>query len=220
VSADLSGIAAALQAGRTAPTRAAVEAALEAGLSPLEVLNGGLIPGMDEVGRRFASAEIFLPEVLVAARAMHAGMAVLRPLLAASGVPSQGRIVLGTVKGDLHDIGKNLVGTLLQGAGYEVIDLGTDVEADRFIDTALEHEAPLIGMSALLTTTMTGMVEVVGRLKERGLDGRLRTIVGGAPVRPDWARSIGADGWAANAPGAVTEVRRLLAPPSGDRRWA
>ncbi len=217
MAADLSDITAALQAGRTAPTRAAVEAALQAGLSPLEVLNGGLIPGMEEVGRRFAAAEIFLPEVLVAARAMHAGMAVLRPLLAAAGVPPQGRIVLGTVKGDLHDIGKNLVGTLLQGAGYEVVDLGTDVETDRFIDAALEQGAPLIGMSALLTTTMTGMTEVVERIKERGLDGRVRTIVGGAPVRADWARSIGADGWAANAPGAVAEVRRLLAPGSGDQ---
>jgi 5-methyltetrahydrofolate--homocysteine methyltransferase len=217
MSAELSGIITALQSGRAAPTRAAVEAALQAGLSPLEVLNGGLIPGMEVVGRRFGAGEIFLPEVLVAARAMHAGMAVLRPLLAASGIPPQGRIVLGTVKGDLHDIGKNLVGTLLQGAGYEVIDLGTDVEADRFIDSALEQQAPLIGMSALLTTTMTGMVEVVERLKERGLEGRLQTVVGGAPVRADWARSIGADGWAANAPGAVTEVRRLLTPPSGDR---
>ena len=213
MAADLSDIAAALQAGRTAQTRAAVEAALEAGFSPLEVLSGGLIPGMDEVGRRFSAAEIFLPEVLVAARAMHAGMAVLRPRLAASGIPPQGRIVLGTVQGDLHDIGKNLVGTMLEGAGFEVVDLGTDVGADRFIDAALEQDAPLIGMSALLTTTMTGMAEVVGRIKERGLHGRLRTIIGGAPVRAEWARSIGADGWAANAPGAVAEVRRLLARP-------
>jgi 5-methyltetrahydrofolate--homocysteine methyltransferase len=207
----LKSIAADLEKGDDASVRQKTQAAIDAGLGAAAILDGGLLAGMAVVGERFRTHEIFLPEVLLAARAMHAGLALLKPLLVTQDVPSQGRVVIGTIRGDLHDIGKNLVGIMLQGAGFEVIDLGKDVPPARFVDTAVEREASVIGMSALLTTTMVGMKEVVRLLRERGLEGRIRTIVGGAPVSPDFAREIGADAYAFDAASAVDRVKSLIA---------
>jgi 5-methyltetrahydrofolate--homocysteine methyltransferase len=162
------------------------------------------------VGRRFGAHEIFLPEVLLAARAMHAGVDVLKPVLIAEDVPARGKIVIGTVKGDLHDIGKNLVGIMLKGAGFEVIDLGTDVAPDVFVDTADAEGASVVGLSALLTTTMTGMKEVVDLVKERGLQDRLKIIVGGAPLSREFATEIGADAYGYDASNAVDIVKELI----------
>jgi len=184
--------------------------AIDAGTPAKRILDDGLIRGMNTVGQRFKAHEIFLPDVLMAARAMYAGMDLLRPLLIQEDVPSLGRVVIGTVQGDLHDIGKNLVGILLKGAGFEVIDLGHDVAPERFVDEALVHDAPVIGMSALLTTTMPVMQRVVDLVRQRGLSGRIRTIVGGAPVSEDYARQIGADGYGFDAANAVDTVRALI----------
>jgi 5-methyltetrahydrofolate--homocysteine methyltransferase len=179
-------------------------------LSPQAILDDGLIAGMTVIGDRFREHEIFLPDVLLAARAMYAGMDELRPLLVRDGVPSMGKVVIGTVRGDLHDIGKNLVGIMLKGAGFEVIDLGHDVAPEKMVDTAVEHGASVIGMAALLTTTMGAMSDVVALLKERRLDGRIRTIVGGAPVDEAFARTIGADAYGFDAGNAVDVVKRLV----------
>ncbi len=185
--------------------------AIQQDLSPQEVLDRGLIAGMNAVGDQFRRHDIFLPEVLLAARAMYAGMDELKPLLARDGVPTMGRVVLGTVQGDLHDIGKNLVGILLGGAGFEVTDLGNDVTPERFLKAARESGATVIGMSALLTTTMPGMRKVVDLLKKEGLSGQIRTIVGGAPVSGEFAREIGADAYAYDAANAVDRVKALMA---------
>jgi 5-methyltetrahydrofolate--homocysteine methyltransferase len=206
----LKRIADALQQGDEQQVGTFTAEALAAGLSAGEILNQGLVAGMNVVGEEFRKREIFLPDVLLAARAMYAGLDLLKPHLASEGVPSRGKIVLGTVKGDLHDIGKNLVGILLKGAGFEVIDLGHDVAPEAFVDAAVREGASLIGMSALLTTTMTRMRDVVALVEERGLRGKLRTIVGGAPVNADFAREIGADGYACDAADAVDRVRALL----------
>jgi 5-methyltetrahydrofolate--homocysteine methyltransferase len=203
-------IAQSLQQGDDKQTGALTAEALAAGLGPAELLQKGLIAGMNVVGEQFRLREIFLPDVLLAARAMYAGLAVLKPHLAREGVPLRGRVVLGTVQGDLHDIGKNLVGILLKGAGFEVIDLGHDVAPEAFIETALRERAPLIGMSALLTTTMSRMRDVCALVRSRGLQDRVRTIVGGAPVDADFAREIGADAYACDAAQAVERVRDLL----------
>jgi 5-methyltetrahydrofolate--homocysteine methyltransferase len=184
--------------------------ALEQGVAPKQVLDDGLIAGMSAVGERFKAHEIFLPDVLLAAKAMYAGMDKLRPLLIKEGIPSAGKVVLGSVQGDLHDIGKNLVSVMLKGAGFEIIDLGNDVAADKFVDAAMEQEAPVIGMSALLTTTMPVMKEVVQLLKERRQDGRIKTIVGGAPVSKDFAQNIGADAYGFDAANAVDRVKSLI----------
>jgi 5-methyltetrahydrofolate--homocysteine methyltransferase len=192
------------QAGRLAAE------ALAAGVPAGDVLQKGLVAGMNVVGEQFRQREIFLPDVLLSARAMYAGLAVLKPHLAAEGVASRGKVVIGTVKGDLHDIGKNLVGIMLKGAGFEVIDLGHDVAPEAFVDAAVREGAPLIGMSALLTTTMTRMKDVVALLRERGLAGKVRTIVGGAPVSAEFAREIGADDYACDAATAVDRVVGLL----------
>jgi len=188
-----------------------VSHAIAAGVPPQDILNGGLIAGMNVIGEQFRIREIFLPDVLLAARAMYAGLDLLKPLLARDGVPSAGKIVIGSVQGDLHDIGKNLVGIMLKGAGFEVIDLGHDVPPARFVDAAVEHGATMIGLSALLTTTMPVMPEVIALLDARGLRSRVRVIVGGAPVSEAWAREIGADGYAYDAANAVDRVRALAA---------
>jgi 5-methyltetrahydrofolate--homocysteine methyltransferase len=205
----LDQISDALQRGERDEVVALVRRAIDTGTAASAILNGGLLAGMQVVGTRFRDYEIFLPDVLLAARAMAAAMDLLRPLLVADGVPLAGRVVLGTVKGDLHDIGKNLVGIMLQGAGYEIVDLGVDVAPATFVDAAIEREASVIGMSALLTTTMTGMKDVIALLEERGLRGRIKTVVGGAAVTHDFAASIGADGYAADATSAVSLVRSL-----------
>ena len=184
-----------------------VQQALDQGLKPAEVLSGGLIAGMDEVGKDFKAGDLFVPEVLIAARAMHAGMGVLRPLLADSGVPSAGKFVIGTVEGDLHDIGKNLVKMMIEGAGFETVDLGTDVKADAFVEAVREHQPALVGMSALLTTTMVNMKTTIEALEEAGLRDSLKIMIGGAPVTAAFAEEIGADAYAPDAASAVDVAR-------------
>ncbi len=206
----LGRIAAALQQGDDEQVGRLAAEALAAGVPAGEVLQQGLVAGMNVVGEQFRRREIFLPDVLLSARAMYAGLDVLKPHLASEGVAARGKVVIGTVKGDLHDIGKNLVGIMLKGAGFEVIDLGHDVSPEAFVDAALREGAPLIGMSALLTTTMTRMKDVVALLRERGLGGKVRTIVGGAPVSAEFAREIGADDYACDAATAVDRVVALL----------
>jgi 5-methyltetrahydrofolate--homocysteine methyltransferase len=188
-----------------------VQKALDQGMAPNEVLQGGLIAGMDEVGRDFKAGDLFVPEVLIAARAMHAGMNVLRPLLAEGDAPSAGKYVIGTVKGDLHDIGKNLVKMMLEGAGFETIDLGTDVEPQAFVKAVREYKPKLIGMSALLTTTMVQMKATVEALQEAGVRDSVKIMVGGAPVTETYARDIGADAYAPDAASAVDKARELAA---------
>lgn len=208
--ADLEGMAISLIRGKREEVKAKVEEAIKEGVAPETVLNGGLISGMSVVGERFRRNLVYVPEVLISARAMKTGMAILEPLLTASGVQPVGKVILGTVKGDLHDIGKNLVGMMLQGGGFEVIDLGTDVSAERFIAAINEHDARLVGMSALLTTTMPYMSKVIQAIKEAGLDD-VRTMVGGAPLTPQFAEDIGADGYAPDAATAVELASRLMA---------
>ncbi len=198
-----------LQRGEHTEVAELTDRAVVSGLSASQILDGGLLAGMDVVGRRFGAHEIFLPEVLLAARAMKAGVDRLRPLLLADKVPSRGTVVLGTVKGDLHDIGKNLVAIMLEGAGFEVVDLGTDVPADRFVEAAEAAQAQVVGMSALLTTTMTGMRDVVAEIRAAGLAERVKVVVGGAPVTQRFADEIGADAYGYDAANAVEVVKRL-----------
>jgi 5-methyltetrahydrofolate--homocysteine methyltransferase len=213
MSVDLQAIAAGIEAGTPTPVRQGVEDGLHAGIAPSRLLQDGLLAGMRAVGDRFRDREIFLPEVLLAARALYAGLDVLKPHLAAGEAGSRGRVVLGTVQGDVHDIGKNLVGILLQGAGFEVIDLGKDVPAARFVSAAEDAGAGVIGVSALLTTTMMHMRDVVDAVRSRGLAGRVRVIVGGAPTSAAFAREIGADAWAYDAASAVEQVAALTSTP-------
>jgi len=159
------------------------------------ILDDGLIAGMAVVGAKFKAHEIFLPDVLLAAKAMYAGLDLVKPLMIKEGIPTIGKVVIGTVQGDLHDIGKNLVGIMLKGAGFEVIDLGKDVPPEKFVDTAISEQADVIGLSALLTTTMPVMQKVVDLAKARGIHGRIRIIVGGAPLSAEYARQIGADAY-------------------------
>ncbi len=188
-----------------------VQKALDQEMEPGEILSGGLIAGMDEVGVDFKSGELFVPEVLIAARAMHAGMNILRPLLAESDVPSAGRLIIGTVAGDLHDIGKNLVKMMLEGAGFETIDLGTDVKPETFVDAVLELKPSIVGMSALLTTTMVQMKATIAALEEAGLRDSVKIMVGGAPVTAAFAEEIGADAFAPDAASAVDAARDMMA---------
>jgi len=185
-----------------------VKAELAAGTAVGSILSEGLIAAMDEVGRRFSAGETFVPEMLLAAQAMKCGMDILRPVLLSAGSKVQGTVVIGTVKGDLHDIGKNLVAIMLEGAGFKVVDLGVDVEADGFISAARENRAGLVALSALLTTTMPAMRDSVASLKNQGVNARV--MVGGAPVTQEFAKKIGADGYAADAPSAVTLARKLV----------
>jgi 5-methyltetrahydrofolate--homocysteine methyltransferase len=188
-----------------------VQKALDQGMEPKQILQGGLIAGMDEVGRDFKAGDLFVPEVLIAARAMHAGMNVLRPLLAESDTPSAGKYLIGTVKGDLHDIGKNLVKMMLEGAGFETVDLGTDADPQAFVDAVRQHKPQMIGMSALLTTTMVQMKATIEALEEAGLRDSVKIMVGGAPVTDAFAREIGADAYAPDAATAVDVARGLAA---------
>ena len=194
-----------------APTALEItQAALAAQADPEELLSKWMIPAIDEVGRRFEEGEYFVPELLIAGRAMKGALELLRPLLSARGVEPIGRVVIGTVKGDMHDIGKGLVASMLEGAGFEVIDLGVDVAADTFVTQADSSGADIVALSALLTTTMPAMKEVIRALREAGLLSKCKVIVGGAPVTQQYADSIGADGYSSNANGAVTLARRLL----------
>jgi len=187
-----------------------VQGALEAGQDPGEILNQGMISAMAEVGRRFEAQEMFVPEMLIAARAMKAGMAILKPYLLEADIEPVGRVVLATVKGDLHDIGKNLVGMMLEGAGFEVVDLGVDVAPEGFVEAVQEHRPDFVGMSALLTTTMPSMGTTVEALEEAGLREQVKVMVGGAPVTQQFAEEIGADIYAPDASSAATRAKSLL----------
>lgn len=187
-----------------------VTAALEAGLDPNTILNDGMIAAMREVGSRFEAGEYYVPEMLIAARAMQSGMALLKPHLQKTEQKSNGRVLMGTVKGDLHDIGKNLVGLMLEGAGYEIIDLGVDVPAEEFVKKAIELKPDVIGMSALLTTTMASMKTTLDALDAAGLRRNIKVIVGGAPVTAAYAQHIEADGFSPDASRAVNLVNELL----------
>jgi 5-methyltetrahydrofolate--homocysteine methyltransferase len=194
--------------------KVAVEAtreALDDGTHPQELIDRGMIPAMAEVGQRFEEEVYFVPELLLSARAMKGALALLRPLLAESGGKAVGSVVIGTVQGDLHDIGKNLVAAMLEGAGFEVVDLGTDVSPEQFVNAAKEREACLVGLSALLTVTMPSMRSTVDALEEAGLRDRVKVLVGGAPLSQDYAEEIGADGYADNATAAVRLAQKLIA---------
>ena len=184
--------------------------ALDEGLRPAEVLSGGLLAGMDRVGMDFRDGKLFVPEVLISARAMHAGMDILRPLLIGDELSLAGKVMIGTVEGDLHDIGKNLVAMMLEGGGFEIIDLGTDVSVEAFIEAVRKEEPDVVGMSALLTTTMPSMKRTINALTEAGLRENLKIVVGGAPVTQDFASEIGADGYAPDAGSAVEMVRSVI----------
>ena len=184
--------------------------ALDQKISPKDILNKGLIAGMNVVGEKFRDFEIFLPDVLLAAKAMTAAMDVLKPMLIQDDLPNIGKIVIGTVQGDLHDIGKNLVGIMLKGSGVEVVDLGKDVPPETFVDTAVKEKASIIGMSALLTTSTPMMKKVVEILHERGLGETIKTIVGGAPLSADYATELGADGYASDAADAVERITQMF----------
>jgi 5-methyltetrahydrofolate--homocysteine methyltransferase len=199
-----------LYEGNAESVSALVQQALDDGLSPGEVLETGLLAGMTKVGADFRDDILFIPEVLRTARAMHAGMDVLRPLLVGSGVEPVGKFMIGTVKGDLHDIGKNLVGMVMEGAGFEVLDLGMDTPAEKFVAEVEKHQPELLGLSALLTSTMMEMREVIEALENAGLRNSVKVMVGGAPVTEKYAEGIGADGFAANAPLAADKAKELL----------
>jgi 5-methyltetrahydrofolate--homocysteine methyltransferase len=183
--------------------------ALDGDISAEEILNEGLMPGMDYVGAEFKAGNMFVPEVLRSARAMQGAMDLLRPLLVESGVPMAGKVLLGTVKGDLHDIGKNLVGMMCEGAGFEVKDLGKDIAPEQFVEAIKEYEPNVVGMSALLTTTMRVMGNTIRALEEAGVRDRVKVMVGGAPVTQAFANEIGADGYASNAAAASELAKRL-----------
>lgn len=190
---------------------AATEAALAAGALPMEIITESMVPAMDEVGRLFEAEEYFVPELLLAARAMRGALGLLRPLMVASGQKLSTRVVIGTVKGDLHDIGKNIVASMLEGSGFEVIDLGADVAPEAFVAAVQQRNPQVVCMSALLTVTMPAMKTTIEALTAAGLRGQVKVLVGGAPVTPQYAREIGADGYSENASGAVGVVRGLLA---------
>jgi len=188
-----------------------VEQTLRGGIAAHEILDKGLLPGMDIVGQRFRDGDTFIPEVLASARAMQAAVGVLRPLLTDRDAAATGTVVIGTVKGDIHSIGKDLVGMMLEGAGFKVIDLGIDVTPEAFVQAVRDHRADIVAMSALLTTTMPSMGVTVAALKEAGLRDRVKVMAGGAPITSAFAQKIGADGYASNASAAVEEAKSLIA---------
>ena len=206
----LTDIGEALERGKRKQVTQLVQQALDEGISPQQILTEGLLPGMDRVGIKFRNNEVFVPEVLVAARAMSAGSEVLKPLLAESGGVSKGKAVIGTVKGDLHDIGKNLVKMMIEGKGIEVIDLGVDVAPETFVQAAAEHNAEIVCCSALLTTTMPVIGEVVEAFKAAGTRDKVKIMVGGAPVTQEFCDSIGADCYTPDAASAAIRAAELL----------
>ena len=206
----LGEIVAAIDKGDASTVRELSEKALGEDIPAVDVLNKALVTGMNVVSEKFKNCEIFIPEVLFSAKAMKAGMDIVKPLLAKGDVKSPGKIVVGTVKGDLHDIGKNIVAMLLEGAGFEVVNLGTDVSKEKFVEFAIKEKADIIGLSALLTTTMLYMREVVDSVKKADLDRNVKVIIGGAPVSQSYADEINADGYASDATSAVDLVKNLL----------
>lgn len=210
MSAVLEQIKENLMKGKANDVKALVQQALTDKVGPADILNKGLLAGMSVIGERFKKNEVYVPEVLIAARAMKSGMEILKPALAAAKVEPRGVVVIGTVKGDLHDIGKNLVGMMLEGAGFKVVDAGINVEAAKFIDLARQNNAGLIGASALLTTTMTNMKEVVDTLKKSDMAGKVKVMIGGAPVTQAFCDEIGADGYAPDAASAADLAKALV----------
>lgn len=208
---DLHEISLQLQAGKAKIVKGLVQQAIDEGIPAQKILEEGLIDGMNVIGEKFKNNEVFVPEVLVAARAMNRGITVLRPLLVAAGVEEKGTVILGTVKGDLHDIGKNLVRMMMEGKGLKVIDLGVDVSADAFIEAARENNANIIACSALLTTTMGEMKTVVEAVKASDLNGKIKIMVGGAPVTEALAESIGADCYTPDATAAAAAALAFCA---------
>ena len=206
----LGKMAESLIAGKVDEVTELTQQALDANVSSKDILEKGLLAGMDVVGKRFKANEMFIPEVLRCAKCMHGAMEILRPLLAETGVETAGTFVIGTVKGDLHDIGKNLVGMMFEGAGFKVVDLGIDLAPAAFVEAIKEHNANLFGMSALLTTTMPKMGETINAIKEAGLRDQVKIMIGGAPVTGEFAKEIGADAYASNAASAVDKGKELL----------
>jgi 5-methyltetrahydrofolate--homocysteine methyltransferase len=207
--ADLQALAQAIINGKAPEAKALTESALAEGVSPADILNQGLIAGMNVVGEKFKNNEFYVPEVLIAARAMKTAMEVLRPQLAKSGVQPVGKVAIGTVRGDLHDIGKNLVAMMLEGAGFEIKDLGVDVKPERFVEVAKEG-VDIVAMSALLTTTMPAMKDTIEALEAEGVRDKVRVMIGGAPVTQNYCDEIGADGYAPDAASAVDKAKELL----------
>ena len=206
----LGKMAESLIAGKVDEVKDLTKEALDANVSSKDILERGLLAGMEVVGKRFKANEMFIPEVLRCAKCMHGAMEILRPLLAETGVETAGTYVIGTVKGDLHDIGKNLVGMMFEGAGFKVVDLGIDLDPAAFVEAIKEHNANLFGMSALLTTTMPKMGETINAIKEAGLRDQVKIMIGGAPVTGEFAKEIGADAYASNAASAVDTGKELL----------
>jgi 5-methyltetrahydrofolate--homocysteine methyltransferase len=207
---DYSDLYQAILEGNAKKAKEATERALAEGADPNELLDRYMIPAMDEVGRRFDCQEYFVPELLIAARAMKTALELLTPRLAQAGGRKAGKVIIGTVKGDIHDIGKNLVASMLEGGGFEVTDLGVDVPAEKFVEAVGNQENVIVAMSALLTTTMGYMREVIKALEQAGIRSRVKVMIGGAPITQRFADEIGADGYSENASGAVVLARRLL----------
>ncbi len=201
----------AISQGKMEEVKKLTQEALDGGEKAESVLKEGLLPAMEQIGVKFKNNEIYIPEVLIAARAMHAGMAILKPILSKSTATKSVKVIVGTVKGDLHDIGKNLVVMMLEGGGFEVVDLGIDVSADKFVEAIRKHQPQVVGMSALLTTTMREMKNILEAIQEAGLRKQVKAIIGGAPVTDRFAKEIGADGFAPDAASAVDIARSLTA---------
>lgn len=200
----------AILTGNAKKAEEATKAALAANVDPSELLSKYMVPAMDEVGKRFECNEYFVPELLIAARAMKTSLQILTPKLAAAGAKAAGRVVIGTVQGDLHDIGKNLVASMLEGGGFQVVDLGVDVPPQKFVEAAKEEEGTIVALSALLTTTMVQMKNVVQALQAAGLRDKTKVMIGGAPITQQYADEIGADGYSDNASAAVAMARKLV----------
>ncbi len=209
--ANLTSIYEAVLAGKFNDAVENVKQELAGGTDPQQIINQGLIPAMEEIGKRFEAGQAFVPQMLLSARAMKSSLEVIKPLLSAGAGSSVGKVVIGTVKGDLHDIGKNLVASMLEGVGFEVIDLGIDVPTEKFIDSLRENQAQILCMSALLTTTMTMMEVVIEALEEAGMRQGVKVMVGGAPVTENFAAQIGADGYSDNANAAAKLAKQLIA---------
>ena len=209
--AELERISSGVIAGDDAGVAELTKQAIDEGMAPTEIINGGLIKGMNVVGQRFKAGEMYVPEVMVAARAMKAGMELVRPLIVEGDIPSAGKVLIGTVAGDLHDIGKNLVGMMMESGGMTVVNMGVDIPADKFAAAVREQKPDVLAMSALLTTTMLAMKDTIELLKEEGLRDGVKVIVGGAPVTADFANEIGADGWAPDAASAKDLAADLAA---------
>jgi 5-methyltetrahydrofolate--homocysteine methyltransferase len=208
---ELKDLADAIIAGNRDRARELTEQAISGSVALQEIINQGLIAGMSVVGHKFKNNEYYVPEVLIAARAMHASLDLLRPMIAEGGIEPVGRVAIGTVKGDLHDIGKNLVAMMLEGAGYEVNDLGVDVKPEQFVEAVKDKGVQIIALSALLTTTMPAMADIISALQDAGVRGKVKVMIGGAPVTQSYADEIGADGYSPDAASAVDKAKELIA---------